>query len=97
MCVGSFLNVVVYRLPIMLQREWRQQCTELLADSEPDNDVTKSQNAHERFDLIAPRSACPECKTPIKALHNIPVLSYLVLRGRCAACVSVSKISPWWW
>lgn len=70
----------------MLQREWRQQCYELLGDSPPGHANANAVDVPERFDLIAPRSACPECKTPIKALHNIPVVSYLVLRGRCAAC-----------
>lgn len=81
LCIGSFLNVVIYRLPIMMQTEWRQQCAELFGSGE--NEACAEP---ERFDLIAPRSACPECKTPIKPWHNLPLLGYLWLRGRCAAC-----------
>jgi leader peptidase (prepilin peptidase) / N-methyltransferase len=80
--VGSFLNVVIYRLPIILEREWRSQATEVLAAgtaSAPPPPV-------ERFTLSTPRSACPSCKTPIKAWQNIPVVSWLALRGRCASC-----------
>jgi leader peptidase (prepilin peptidase)/N-methyltransferase len=76
--VGSFLNVVVYRLPLMLQREWRRQCQEMLA--------LPADAAGERFDLLMPRSRCPQCGHTIRAWENIPVLSFLVLRGRCAAC-----------
>lgn len=78
--IGSFLNVVVYRLPIMLERDWRRQCMELL---HPDRPVEAQQRP---FDLLRPRSACPACQTPIRPQHNVPVLSYLWLRGRCAAC-----------
>ncbi|MGH8226472.1 MAG: prepilin peptidase [Steroidobacteraceae bacterium] len=99
--VGSFLNVVVHRLPIMLDREWREQCAELARESadsassrvgEPGGSDTGNQSTqilhepHERFNLAVPRSACPHCKAPITALQNIPVLSYLLLRGRCASC-----------
>ena len=76
--VGSFLNVVIYRLPIMLERQWRDEAAQATA-AEPTT-VT------ERFNLVVPRSACPVCKAPITALQNIPVLSYLVLKGRCAGC-----------
>jgi leader peptidase (prepilin peptidase) / N-methyltransferase len=76
--VGSFLNVVIYRLPIMLQREWQLQATEVLGQP--------PAAASERFTLSVPRSACPTCKAPITALQNIPLLSWLVLRGRCASC-----------
>jgi len=74
---GSFLNVVIHRLPLMLEREWRQQCAELLGQPQP---------AGARFDLLVPRSRCPACEQPIPAWHNIPLLSYLLLRGRCARC-----------
>jgi leader peptidase (prepilin peptidase)/N-methyltransferase len=80
--VGSFLNVVIYRLPIMMEREWRAQCSEMAGTSASDLPV----GAAERFDLLAPRSRCTSCGTQISALQNIPVLSYLVLRGRCASC-----------
>jgi leader peptidase (prepilin peptidase)/N-methyltransferase len=76
--VGSFLNVVIYRLPVILDRQWREQCAELHNVEAP--------KATEPFNLVVPRSACPSCKAPITALQNIPVLSYLVLRGRCANC-----------
>jgi leader peptidase (prepilin peptidase) / N-methyltransferase len=77
--VGSFLNVVIYRLPIMLNREWQLQAAEALTQPPP-------EQASERFTLSTPRSACPHCKAPITALQNIPLLSWLVLRGRCASC-----------
>ncbi|TFG84225.1 MAG: prepilin peptidase, partial [Chromatiales bacterium] len=85
--IGSFLNVVIYRLPVMLDRDWRQQCAALLADSAatPAPQAAPKGEA-EPFDLIRPRSACLSCKTPIKARHNVPVLGWLWLRGRCAAC-----------
>lgn len=78
--IGSFLNVVIHRLPIMMEREWREQAKELV-DSPPDQELPEGQ-----FDLIAPRSRCPSCSAPITALQNIPVISYLFLRGRCANC-----------
>ena len=77
--VGSFLNVVIYRLPIMMQREWRKQAEEIIA--EPADDLPAG-----RFDLIAPRSRCPSCNQPITTVQNIPVLSWLLLRGKCAHC-----------
>ncbi|MGI9202714.1 MAG: prepilin peptidase [Woeseiaceae bacterium] len=77
--VGSFLNVVIYRLPLMMEREWRTQCDELMA--EPAQDLPEG-----RFDLVAPRSRCPNCGQQITALQNIPVLSYVVLGGKCAGC-----------
>lgn len=77
LCVGSFLNVVIHRLPRMMEREWQAQCAELAGESPP---------ARERYDLVAPRSACPACGQPIAAWQNVPVLSWLALRGRCAAC-----------
>jgi leader peptidase (prepilin peptidase)/N-methyltransferase len=77
--VGSFLNVVIYRLPIMMEREWREQSTEL-------NPALPPVAPAAAFTLSTPRSACPACKTLIKPVHNIPVISWLALRGRCAAC-----------
>jgi leader peptidase (prepilin peptidase) / N-methyltransferase len=94
--VGSFLNVVIYRLPIILEREWQSQAAEVLsADaaapvSAPSPTLTPAPPA--RFTLSTPRSACPNCKAPIKAWQNIPVVSWLALRGRCAACKT--RISP---
>ncbi|MGH8287754.1 MAG: prepilin peptidase [Steroidobacteraceae bacterium] len=84
--VGSFLNVVIHRVPIMLERQWREQCAEL-AQSGHDATVPAAFDIpKDRYNLVVPRSACPACKAPISALENIPVLSYLVLRGRCAKC-----------
>jgi len=77
--VGSFINVVIYRLPVMLDRQWQAECAEL-------NGTAVGATPPARFDLIVPRSTCPACKAPIGALQNIPVLSYLALRGRCASC-----------
>jgi leader peptidase (prepilin peptidase)/N-methyltransferase len=79
--VGSFLNVVIWRLPIMLERTWRRQAMETLQPEAP-----PAADPAEPFDLARPRSACPACRQPIPAWHNIPVVSWLVLRGRCAAC-----------
>jgi leader peptidase (prepilin peptidase)/N-methyltransferase len=84
LAVGSFLNVVIYRLPVMLDREWRAQCAELAAHDSHASTVAAAPAAP--FNLIVPRSACPSCKAPISALENIPLLSWLLLRGRCAHC-----------
>jgi leader peptidase (prepilin peptidase) / N-methyltransferase len=98
--VGSFLNVVIHRLPIMLEREWKAQAREMLADSAHDGDPRaadgqldlpglepgQSDVPVERYNLVVPRSRCPRCEAPITALQNIPVLSWLWLRGRCANC-----------
>lgn len=81
--VGSFLNVVIYRVPVMLERQWRAQCAELASAS---GDAAPVAASPARFNLIVPRSACRACKAPITALQNIPVVSYIVLRGRCAGC-----------
>ncbi len=78
--IGSFLNVVIYRLPIMMEREWREQCDELRKEA------AESELPSGRFDLVVPRSSCPSCGQPIKAWQNIPVLSYLLLGGQCANC-----------
>jgi leader peptidase (prepilin peptidase)/N-methyltransferase len=81
--IGSFLNVIIYRLPIILERDWRSQAADMLR---PDGEAGPASAALERFTLSTPRSACPKCKAPITALQNIPVVSWLVLRGRCASC-----------
>lgn len=75
--VGSFLNVVIHRLPLMMQREWEAQCAELRGETLP---------VQERFNIAVPRSRCPKCAHPISALENIPVISWLILRGRCRGC-----------
>ncbi|MDR3391084.1 MAG: A24 family peptidase [Sulfuriferula sp.] len=81
--VGSFLNVVIYRLPKIMEREWHEQCAAL-------NDQPVSDQAP--FSLSVPRSACPSCGHKISALENIPIVSYLWLRGKCAGCNT--RISP---
>jgi leader peptidase (prepilin peptidase)/N-methyltransferase len=82
LAVGSFLNVVIYRLPVMLDRQWREQCAEYGAAPAG----AAPAGPHAPFNLVVPRSACPACKAPITALENIPLISWLVLRGRCAHC-----------
>jgi leader peptidase (prepilin peptidase)/N-methyltransferase len=79
--IGSFLNVVILRLPVMLERQWRQECQALASETD-----TTTQTVDKPFNLITPRSHCPQCNHPIKAWENIPVISYLFLRGRCASC-----------
>ena len=88
--IGSFLNVVIYRLPIILEREWRAQAAELLPESGGEA-AAPTEDQPAPLTLSFPRSACPTCHAAIPAWQNIPVLSWLVLRGRCAACGS--KIS----
>ena len=81
--VGSFLNVVIHRVPLMLEREWREQCAELAPRSDAAAQAAPGQAP---FNLVVPRSACPSCKAPVTALQNIPIVSYVFLRGRCANC-----------
>jgi leader peptidase (prepilin peptidase) / N-methyltransferase len=75
--IGSFLNVVIHRVPVMLERSWRRDCLAL------DN---KTAPEEPPYNLIRPGSACPGCKASVTAAQNIPVISYLVLRGKCAGC-----------
>ena len=82
--VGSFLNVVVYRLPLMMEARWRRDCCELLE--------LEQEKPPLKLSLATPNSHCPHCGTAIKPWHNIPVMSYLFLGGKCAACSA--KISP---
>jgi len=84
LCVGSFLNVVIYRIPEMMKREWHSECRILLADELKPTEQAKSKA--EVFNLIKPNSTCPKCKTAIKPWQNIPVISWLLLKGRCASC-----------
>ncbi len=86
--VGSFLNVVIYRLPVMLERQWREQCAEESVSAEAAAAGAVASTPIERFNLVVPRSACPVCRSPISALQNIPLLSFLVLGGKCAHCRS---------
>ncbi len=77
LAIGSFLNVVIHRLPKMMEREWQAECAAARGEALP---------APPRYDLATPRSSCPACGHRITALENVPVLSYLWLRGKCAAC-----------
>jgi leader peptidase (prepilin peptidase)/N-methyltransferase len=79
--IGSFLNVVIYRLPIMLQKDWHKQCVDYL-----NLDPQAFPSSELRFNLFTPRSHCPKCQRSLKLLANIPILSYLVLGGRCGHC-----------
>lgn len=86
--IGSFLNVVIFRLPLMMQRDWREQCDEL--SKEPAADLPEG-----KFNLVVPRSRCPSCGAAIKAWQNIPVLSYLLLGAQCSNCqTSISARYP---
>lgn len=76
--VGSFLNVVIYRLPIMMRRNWRKECLEYLE--------LAAEAEQEPFNLVLPLSRCPGCNAAIKPYQNIPVISYVFLQGRCAHC-----------
>lgn len=85
--VGSFLNVVILRLPVMMDRQWRKQCAEYLADTTAASSETRtSVPQEEHFNLAVPRSRCPHCGHGISAIENIPILGYLLLRGRCSSC-----------
>jgi leader peptidase (prepilin peptidase) / N-methyltransferase len=94
--VGSFLNVVIHRLPIMLERSWlkdaevivaeHQQKTISAAGAPPEPEAPVETSEQPRYNLVVPRSACPKCGTLITASQNIPVVSWLLLRGRCASC-----------
>jgi leader peptidase (prepilin peptidase)/N-methyltransferase len=77
LCTGSFLNVVIHRMPRIMENRWRAECAELSG---------QEARAEERYNLIVPASACPSCGHRIGALENIPIVSYLALRGKCSAC-----------
>jgi leader peptidase (prepilin peptidase)/N-methyltransferase len=77
LCIGSFLNVVIHRLPKMMEREWRAECAELAGEAPA---------AQEPYNLMVPRSGCPACGHRITALENVPLLSFAFLRGRCSGC-----------
>ncbi|TMP52627.1 A24 family peptidase [Pseudoalteromonas sp. S1612] len=87
LCIGSFLNVVIYRLPLMMQKEWQTECRLLLADelTSPKTEQTTSQTT-DTFNLVKPNSCCPKCKAAIKPWQNIPIFSWLFLKGKCATC-----------
>lgn len=84
LCIGSFLNVVIHRLPKMMESDWQHQCAELRGETVQAEDV---------YNLAQPRSRCPNCSHQITALENIPLISYLlILRGKCSGCAT--RISP---
>ncbi|MBT4162283.1 MAG: prepilin peptidase [Gammaproteobacteria bacterium] len=89
--IGSFLNVVVYRLPIMLSRDWHDQAVEIIEETNSDPELSRLLKATvkeqtEPFNLVLPNSRCPGCGAAIRPWHNIPVLGYLLLGGKCADC-----------
>ncbi|MFZ1388029.1 MAG: A24 family peptidase [Thiolinea sp.] len=79
--MGSFLNVVIYRLPVMMEREWKQECVEFLG---AEHSLAKTDTSP--FNLVVPRSQCPSCGHKIASWENVPVISYLFLGGKCAGC-----------
>src|SRR5262249_52470838 len=79
LCIGSFLNVVIYRLPKMMEREWRAECAALAGEA---------QREEAPLNLFTPRSRCPACGHGIGALENIPLVSWIALRGKCASCAA---------
>jgi leader peptidase (prepilin peptidase)/N-methyltransferase len=86
LCAGSFLNVVIHRLPKMMERAWRADCAELAGQPIPEQG---------RYNLFVPRSKCPGCGSAIKAWQNVPVFSWLLLKGKCANCrASISLRYP---
>ncbi|MCG9714895.1 A24 family peptidase [Shewanella insulae] len=100
--IGSFLNVVIHRLPVMMKREWQLECNQYL--DEYHNDVVSGirdkltqpiDDFPEKYNLIVPGSSCPKCKTSIKPWHNLPILGWLMLGGKCAHCkTSISVRYP---
>lgn len=85
MVFGSFLNVVIYRLPLMLQSRWKNECRTLLAEDQGQEPAAAETLP---FNLVFPNSHCPHCGAPVRAWQNIPVISYVLLRGRCHECKS---------
>jgi leader peptidase (prepilin peptidase) / N-methyltransferase len=83
--VGSFLNVVIHRVPVMLNREWHDAALEILTEQAVSVDA-KPKAEQSKYNIVVPRSACPKCGHKISALENIPVISYLLLKGKCKGC-----------
>ena len=83
LAIGSFLNVVIYRLPKMMEAEWKAQCAELEG---------RANEPSPRFNLLAPGSHCPACKTPLRIRDNLPLLSFFAARGKCAHCGSAISV-----
>ncbi len=93
--VGSFLNVVIYRLPIMMERSWQQEYQSYFSEDEPTPNDKNSSASEEVFNLVKPDSTCPSCGHKIRAWENVPVISYLFLKGKCAKCkVGISVRYP---
>lgn len=87
--IGSFLNVVIYRLPLMMERQWALDCAQVEGEISPDDEIAEPLN------LVHPRSRCASCGTPVTWQQNVPLFSYLVLRGRCGACqAAIGVIHP---
>ncbi len=92
--IGSFLNVVIHRVPVMMKREWQQECNHYLEEYHPDRykalgakELNKPIDSFpEKYNLLTPASACPECNSKIKPWHNIPILGWMMLQGKCANC-----------
>jgi leader peptidase (prepilin peptidase)/N-methyltransferase len=84
LAIGSFLNVLIHRLPKMMEADWRAQCAELQGGEFVGTVATKSA----RYNLLVPRSHCPHCKTPLRVIDNIPIASWLAVRGKCAHCAA---------
>ena len=87
--VGSFLNVVAFRLPVMMDREMREQCAEICGNN---NEQAEPASSPEKFNLVVPRSRCGQCGHKIAAWENIPIVSYLFLKGKCSSCKSPISI-----
>lgn len=98
--IGSFLNVVIYRLPLSLMKGWERECKEFLASTDeakptPTSAEAAPEDTKETFNIAFPASHCPCCKAPVRAWQNIPIISYLLLKGKCAACkVKISLRYP---
>ncbi|NMH66964.1 prepilin peptidase [Shewanella salipaludis] len=98
--IGSFVNVVIHRLPVMMKRQWQQECNQYLAEYHPEQlqqlGAEKLNEAIDpypaKYNLIFPSSTCPKCHNPIKPWHNLPIIGWLMLQGKCASCQS--PISP---
>ncbi len=92
--VGSFLNVIILRLPNILHRQWRSDCLEYLAEHQPQHlpSEPRQQTDDTTYNLIIPGSRCPACGHAIRAWENIPIISYLLLRGRCSKCKTAISV-----
>jgi len=90
--VGSFLNVVIYRLPKMMEADWRQEYQEFLSTNGEIKTLPQTENNNSKFNLMVPASRCPHCGHKIKPWENIPIISYLALRGKCSGCKAAISI-----